>query len=111
MPSTYLLGKGVQSPKVLRLLNSDALLLQDIIREVTAVVPCGPQVPLEVTERLHTEAEPVVDSEAETVAVVDSVAEECKFLLPDKFFPQKHRIINLIYFQVFYADNLIFCLA
>ncbi len=72
------------------------------------MVPCGPQVPLEVTERLHTEAEPVVDSEAETVAVVDSVAEECKFLLPDKFFPQKHRITNLIYFQVFYADNLIF---
>ena len=79
-----------------------------------AVVPCGPQVPREVTERLRTVMEPAAGSEEETVAAVDSVAEECKYLLPDKtFFTQKRRITNFNYFQVFYSDNfnLIFCFA
>ena len=50
------------------------------------MVPCGPQVPREVTERLRTVMEPAAGSEEETVAAVDSVAEECKYLLPDKTF-------------------------
>ena len=47
------------------------------------VVPCDPQVPREVTERLPTVMEPAAGSEEETVAEVGSVVEECKYLLPD----------------------------
>ncbi len=53
------------------------------------VAPCGPQALLEVTERPHTEMELAAGSEEEIVVVVGSVAEECKILLPNKFFHKK----------------------